>query len=78
MLILLEDDQDIAYFFNVTEEEENKEEGKEKEMNESFLLHFHDMEMLCYYQDITVFFHLQKKEEDVFQVPVLPPPERCS
>ena len=76
--MLLEEHQDIAYFFDVAEEEENKEEGKEKDMNENFVLHFHDLEMVSFYPDTRVFFHLQTEGEDVFQAPVLPPPEAVS
>ncbi len=74
-MILLEDESDIAYFFNVAEEEENKEEGKEKDMNENFMISFLEMDMLCFYPDVTSFFHLPVFGEDVFQSPVLPPPE---
>lgn len=77
-MILLEDDSDIAYFFNAAEEEENKEEGKEKDMNENFMLSFHDLEMVGFYPEVNLFFHLQISGEDVFQVPVLPPPEYFS
>ena len=61
VLVLLEDKADIAYFFNVAEEEENKEEGKEKDMNENFMLNFCELDILCFYPDIQSFFHLQQE-----------------
>lgn len=78
ILVLLEEHQDIAYYFNVAEEEESKEEGKEKEMNESFVLQSHDLDIGCLYAEYRVFFHLQPMEDEIFLSPVLPPPEFIS
>ncbi|WP_224488443.1 hypothetical protein [Robertkochia flava] len=75
VFILLQDDTDVAYFFNISEEEENKEESMEKDMDENFICHFQVIEWAYNSSEAGVFFHLQPVCHDVFRAPVLPPPE---
>ena len=77
-MVLLEEQSDIAYFFNAAEEEENKEEGKEKDMKETFMSPFQELELSYFFMDEEPYFHLHPEGYDVFFVPVLPPPEHLS
>lgn len=75
-MVLLQEDTDIGYFYNAAEEEENsKDEGKEKDMDEIFMLHFQDIEWTYAWVVTGVFFHLQPEGYTVIHTPVLPPPE---
>lgn len=78
ILVLLEEQADVAYYFNTAEEEEKKEEGKEKDMIEYFVFSFSQSDIACSFSETKGFFYRQKPGADFFVVPVLPPPERYS
>lgn len=78
ILVLMEDQADVAYFFNAAEEEEKKEEGKEKDMKEHFIFAFPKADIAFIQAEVKGFYYLQEFAEDLFHDPLLPPPEICS